>query len=187
MNIYKKLQTCRVALQQTAIKKSGHNKFAGYTYYELGDFLPTIQNLFNEHGLCGVVSFTTETATLTIYDSEKDSGEFIVFTSPMAEANLKGCHPIQNLGAVQTYERRYLWISAMEISETDEISASGKATKEESKTIVKPAYSDADFDKNLSSWSGKIADGSTTGDKLIAMIETKYILTDEQKQVLKNA
>jgi hypothetical protein len=37
----------------------------------------------------------------------------------MAEANLKGCHPIQNLGAVQTYIRRYLWITALEITDND--------------------------------------------------------------------
>lgn len=40
MNIYKKLQKCRVDLQNSNLKKSGNNKFAGYSYFELGDFLP---------------------------------------------------------------------------------------------------------------------------------------------------
>jgi ERF superfamily len=186
MNIYKKLQTCRTALQKTAIKKSGINRFAGYTYYELGDFLPTIQSLFDDNGLCGVVSFSKELATLTIYDSD-DSSLPLIFTSPMAEANLKGCHPIQNLGAVETYQRRYLWITAMEISETDEISKTVKQSDKELKQVVKEIYGDDDFNKNLPAWTSKIEDGSITGDKLIAMIETKFTLSDDQKTVLKNA
>ena len=37
----------------------------------------------------------------------------------MALAALKGCHPVQNLGASQTYLRRYLWTTAMGIVEHD--------------------------------------------------------------------
>jgi hypothetical protein len=104
------------------LKKSGHNKFAGYQYFELGDFIPTINQIFNEVGLCGVVSYDSEIASLTITDT--DDGTNIIITSPMAEANLKGCHPIQNLGAVETYTRRYLWVTAMEIVEHDALDSS---------------------------------------------------------------
>jgi hypothetical protein len=121
-------------LQQAPLKKSGHNKFAGYSYFELGDFLPTINQIFSRVGLCGVVSFDKELATLTITDTE-DSTE-IKLTSPMAEANLKGCHPIQNLGAVETYTRRYLWVSAMEIVEHDALDSS--APLKEDKVIISP-------------------------------------------------
>jgi hypothetical protein len=48
----------------------------------------------------------------------------IVIASPMAGAELKGAHPIQNLGAVETYQRRYLWMTAMEIVEHDAIDSS---------------------------------------------------------------
>jgi hypothetical protein len=37
----------------------------------------------------------------------------------MREANLKGTHPIQNLGAVETYSRRYLYTIAFDIVESD--------------------------------------------------------------------
>lgn len=121
MSIYKKLQEARVRLQTINMNKSGHNKFAGYSYFELSDFLPHINQIFNDVGLCGVVSFSTEIAELWIHETEGDGK--IVFTSPMAEANLKGCHPIQNLGAVQSYQRRYLWLSALEIVEHDAIDA----------------------------------------------------------------
>jgi hypothetical protein len=112
----------RVQLQSIKLKKSGQNKFAGYSYFELGDFLPEIQNIFNNIGLCGVVSYDIEYARLCITDV--DDGTAIVITSPMAEANLKGTHPIQNLGAVETYQRRYLWMTAMEIVEHDILDAS---------------------------------------------------------------
>lgn len=115
MSVHKKLMEARIELQGIQLKKSGNNKFAGYSYFELGDFLPSIQAIFNRLGLCGVVSYSIEYATLTITDI--DDGTVIVVTSPMAEANLKGNHAIQNLGAVETYSRRYLWMTAMEIVE----------------------------------------------------------------------
>lgn len=126
--VHKKLMQARIKLQNTSLKKSGHNKFAGYQYFELGDFLPTINNIFNEIGLCGVISFDIDKATLTITDT--DDGTQIQITSPMAEANLKGCHPIQNLGAVETYTRRYLWVTAMEIVEHDALDSSAPLTEE---------------------------------------------------------
>jgi hypothetical protein len=122
MTVHKKLMQARVDLQGTQLKKSGLNKFAGYSYFELGDFLPTIQAIFHRVGLCGVVSYTAEMATLTIVDVEDST--VVTVTSPMADANLKGAHPIQNLGAVESYQRRYLWMTAMEIVEHDALDAS---------------------------------------------------------------
>jgi hypothetical protein len=121
MTVHKKLMQARIKLQGTQLKKSGLNKFAGYSYFELGDFLPEIQNIFYNVGLCGVVSYTHSHAELVITDV--DDGTSIVISSPMAEANLKGTHPIQNLGAVETYQRRYLWMTALEIVEHDILDA----------------------------------------------------------------
>ena len=132
--VHKKLMQARIILQNAPLKKSGHNKFAGYSYFELGDFIPTINQIFNEVGLCGVVSYDSEIASLTITDT--DDGTSLVITSPMAEANLKGCHPIQNLGAVETYTRRYLWVTAMEIVEHDALDSS--APIKEEKSIITP-------------------------------------------------
>lgn len=136
MSVHKKLMQARVKLQSTEMKKSGLNKFAGYSYFELGDFIPHIQTIFNEIGLCGVVSFDTTHATLCITDV--DDGTCIVITSPMAEANLKGAHPIQNLGAVESYQRRYLWMTAMEIVEHDIIDSAPAAEPVAPKPVTKP-------------------------------------------------
>ena len=135
MSVHKKLMQARVALQQSKLTKSGNNKFAGYKYFELGDFLPAAQQIFVELGLCGIVSFGAEEATLTITDTEDNSQ--IVITSPMSTAALKGCHAVQNLGAVQTYIRRYLWVAALEIVEHDAIDmTTGKAEPEQEKPAV---------------------------------------------------
>jgi hypothetical protein len=137
--VYAKLQKARMKLQAAPIKKSGHNKFAGYQYFELGDFLPTINEIFNELGLCSVISFDKELATLRIIDT--DNGGSITFTSPMADAHLKGCHPIQNLGAVETYSRRYLYVTALEIVEHDALDATtGSEAPKSSKPISKDVF-----------------------------------------------
>jgi hypothetical protein len=126
MNIYKKLQAARIKLQQTELRKSGKNKFAGYEYFELSDFLPAIQRICNEVGLCGVVCYDEANAHLTIYDTDGEGT--IVFSSPMSSAELKGCHPVQNLGAVQTYLRRYLYTAAFELVEHDALDATTGST-----------------------------------------------------------
>ena len=121
MSVYTKLMQARLILQGKQLNKSGHNKFAGYKYFELGDFLPVVQNIFAELKLCGYVSFFPDVAVLTIVDTE--DGTMLNINSPMSSAALKGCHEVQNLGAVQTYLRRYLWVTAMEIVEHDALDA----------------------------------------------------------------
>jgi hypothetical protein len=147
MSVHKKLIAARMDLQGRKLNKSGHNKFAGYQYFELGDFLPAINEIFNNHGLCGVISYAVDIATLTITDI--DDGSQIKITSPMAEAQLKGCHPIQNLGAVETYTRRYLWVTAMEIVEHDAIDSSEGVNE---KPVKLPTLTNAEAEREYHKW-----------------------------------
>ena len=151
MNVYEKLQKARVELQSASIKKSGKNTYSNYDYFELGDFLPMINTIFNELKLFSQISFSRDLATLKIINTEKPE-EVIEFTSPMADAQLKGCHPIQNLGAVQTYQRRYLYMAALEIVEHD-ILDSGRTQKED-----KPTQKE---DKPKTIWRDKYIDKAT--------------------------
>ena len=149
VSIYWKLSAARIMLQEQPLTKSGANKFAGYKYFELGDFLPAIQRIFNDVGLVDVISFTADTATLTLYDS--DNGQSIVFTSPMGSANLKGCHEVQNIGAVETYQRRYLYVTALAIVEADSLDAvtGNKDVEPPKKAEKKPEpKDDPSFDVN---------------------------------------
>lgn len=132
MSAIQKLMQARLRLQGTKLKKSGENKFAKYSYFELSDFLPTVQEIFAELKLAGFVSFYADKAVLTISDIESDSS--IEICSPMAQAQLKGCHDVQNLGAVQTYLRRYLWIAALEIVEHDVLDG-GNFDEKKEKTL----------------------------------------------------
>lgn len=125
MNVYQRLNLARQAFHSSKLKKTGHNKFANYYYFELGDFLIPALQIFNTHGLTGIVSFGKDTAEMNIINVDKPE-ERIVISSPMSTAALKGCHEVQNLGAVQTYLRRYLWVAALEIVEHDAIDSSPK-------------------------------------------------------------
>jgi len=147
MNVYQKLNEARDQFHQASLKKSGHNKFAGYSYFELGDFVVPALEIFKQVGLTSVISFKHDEATMMIINTDKPD-EFIVISTPMSEASLKGCHPVQNLGAVQTYLRRYLWVAAMEIVEHDALdSTTGNKTQEpqpEPKKIVAGRYEEQD-------------------------------------------
>ncbi|MBS4760976.1 MAG: ERF family protein [Clostridium sp.] len=117
MNIYEKLQSARVKLQDKKLKKSGKNKHTGFSYFELADFLPSVNIIFSEIGLFSNFSLCAEKAVLTIYDTE--SNDNITFETPTANAQLKGCTEVQSLGAVHTYLKRYLYLNALEIVESE--------------------------------------------------------------------
>lgn len=141
MPVHSKLNKARLQLQAKKLNKSGHNKFAGYQYFELGDFLPAVQEIFSQIGLCGIVSYTADLAMLTITDTE--DGTQVVLTSPMGSAALKGCHEVQNIGAVETYQRRYLWVTAMEIVEHDALDAvTGSEVPKSAKPVAKATFDD---------------------------------------------
>jgi hypothetical protein len=59
-------------LHETQLNKSGKNKFANFNYFELGDFIPQVTSIFEKVGLCGIVSFTPDTAYLTVHDTDGD-------------------------------------------------------------------------------------------------------------------
>ena len=142
MNIYGKLQAVRVELHGMKIEKTGKNN--GKAFFEMGDFLPSAIVLFDKHKLCGVCSFTPELATLTINSTDDDSAP-IVITSPFGSCDLKAMHVVQNIGATVTYQRRYLWMTALDIIEHDGIDATAFdefdiapyiTTMESAKTLV---------------------------------------------------
>lgn len=120
MNLYEKINSVKSELIKEGIKKTGENKFSHYSYFELSGFMPTIIRKCEELKLFTVVSFSSESAKLAIVNAEKPE-EKIEISSPMSTADLKGCHEVQNLGAVQTYLRRYLYMAAFDIVVDDEI------------------------------------------------------------------
>ena len=118
MNVFEKLNKARIMFQEANVKKSGQNEYAGYTYFELNDILPICNKICNEIKAVCVLNFTESHATLQFIDCEK-TDDVITFESPMSDATLKGCHKVQNLGAVETYIKRYLYQNCFEIAEND--------------------------------------------------------------------
>lgn len=117
-----KLNAARKLFHASNPTKTGHNEYANYSYFELSDFLPEALKAFDEVGLNAMISYNTQEATMRITDLE--TGAIDLITVPMSEASLKGCHPVQNLGAVITYLRRYLWAIAIELVEPDKVDSS---------------------------------------------------------------
>lgn len=117
-NIYQKLQKARVELQAKNLKKSGKNAYSNYEYFELSDFLPGVNEVCNKNGLATIFHFEKELATLTIIDSDNPEST-ILFETPIEMAAIKGSSTMQQIGGTQTYSRRYLYMMAFEIAETD--------------------------------------------------------------------
>lgn len=132
VNVYRALQSMRVALQEKDIKKSGHNDYGKYDYFELSDFLPEINKLALEKNIVCIYEITDKDAILHIADME-DFENRIDFRIPIAELSLKGANAIQNVGGLTTYTRRYLYMIAFEIAENDEFDPAQPAPEEDAK------------------------------------------------------
>lgn len=137
MKLVEKIQAIRIALNKKSLKMSGKNNFANYEYFELNDFLPILNELMQENKMTAIPSFSNEYATLTAFDFESD--EKIIISSPMGTADLKGCHEVQNIGAVETYQRRYLYQALFDIAENDSLNKTqGKPDDKALKTKFEP-------------------------------------------------
>lgn len=117
-NLKQKLQEARILLKEENLTKSGKNSFLGNSYYQLTDIQPAITRVCNKVGICPVISFTAESASMTIMDFDTD--DTIVITTPMAEIVRDAKKSaMQELMSYQTYARRSLYLSVFEIVEDD--------------------------------------------------------------------
>lgn len=132
MNLFEKIQTVRSELRRVKIKMSGKNTFAKYDYFELDDFLPPLTDLMLKYKITAMPSFTNEVASLTVINSETPDERYTI-TSPFGTAELKGCHEVQCIGAVETYQRRYLYQAMFDISESDGLNKMQGADDEKKK------------------------------------------------------
>ena len=182
MNVYQKLNEAREQFHKAKLKKSGHNKFANYYYFELGDFVIPALEIFKQIGLTSIISFGKEEASMTIVNNDKPE-EKIIITSPMSSAALKGCHEVQNLGDVQTYIRRYLWVAALEVLEHDALDG----TVGSDKKTIKPTDGvivSKDRQNIIADVAIAIADRINADDMIGAYEEYRGITDDEEKVAL---
>ena len=141
-NVYQKLQEVRVGLQEKNVKKTGKNQ--SISYYELGDFLPQLNELNKEAGLATRFYVTNKKAVLEVVNVDVTS-EIVKFSSPTVEVDLPRGQAIQGLGAKITYMRRYLLMIAFEIVESDYVDKQKQEGKELPEKYVKQIYATNDL------------------------------------------
>ena len=176
LNIYEKITNIKSDFLKANVKKSGKNKFANYTYYELADITPVLIELCKQYGIFTKFSYTKDQATLEIVNIE-NTNERETYTSPMEELELKGCNKIQALGGSETYSRRYLYMSAFDIIENDMFDAVVSEEKKEELTDEQKERMQLIVDYNKILYETK-----TDADKLKAHYGVELIdqLTNEQ-------
>ncbi len=143
LNVYAKLVKARNMFIELGVKKTGINRHLEFKYFELEDIVPAITKISQELGLLFITSFSNEYAKLVVINTDKPE-EQIEFTSPMkdidsieSKAGGKITNAIQNLGSVETYQRRYLYFMALDIVEADEFDKSVREGVEEKNTEIK--------------------------------------------------
>lgn len=149
-SVMKKLQKSRVDWQSKPRKKSGFNKFQNFKYFVLKDILPTVNEIFNKNGLYSQYNLTKDYAELIITDSS--TGDYLVYKIPVQKLD----NPtMQNIGAINTYSKRYLYMNALEIEEDeDELDSQDldKPVNKESKEELIKKISEALGEAKLNTW-----------------------------------
>lgn len=126
MSLNKSIINIRVALQNSKLRKSGKNKFAGFEYYELSDFLPKLNELMMGEEVNDLFSVVDNVATLTLIKDEERQNycmPFIMFDTPKNKNGGDSMQHIQYLGALNTYYKRYLYLNAFGITDGEVIDA----------------------------------------------------------------
>ena len=122
LNIFQKLQEARIKIAKKDIKKTGKCSYKGslkYTFFELSDIQTVVTKVCNEVGITPVLEeFTEDRATLKLYDNENPK-DFIPFSMNVKICQLVGCNDMQNIGGSYSYAKRYLYMSAFEIADSD--------------------------------------------------------------------
>lgn len=128
-NVYQRLLTARSKFLDANVEKSGKNMHLSFKYFELEDIVPTAIRIFNEVGLISVVNFTPDVATMEIINTENPD-ESVSFVAPfnqiapiVSNTGKQATNEMQALGSSITYMRRYLYMIALDICESDSIDA----------------------------------------------------------------
>lgn len=127
-NIYQRIQQARVDLQESGLKKSGLNKHTNVSYFELGDFLPKVNEILNQQDLMTQFGMDKKRAWIHFFHQDKK----LTFSIDRINAVLPKATEIQSHGATITYLRRYLMMIALEIAENDLVDSQNMIVLEKS-------------------------------------------------------
>lgn len=117
-------------LYSEKIEKTGKNTFQNFSFFELRDFLPRLIEFMNEEEINDQFTIENNEAILVLnYKEEKNIYKipFVMFDTPLNKSGKESMQPIQYLGALNTYYKRYLYLNAFSIAENDVIDAMEQA------------------------------------------------------------
>lgn len=119
-NLNESIIKIRVELQNSKLKKSGKNKFAGFDYFELADFLPRLNELMLQENINDRFYIKDDYATLEVQKGDEINTytmPFVLFSTPLNKSGQPSMQDIQYLGALNTYYKRYLYLNAFGITD----------------------------------------------------------------------
>ena len=196
-NVYQKLIKAREQFLNSDVQKTGKNMHLSFKYFELDDIVPVATRIFSEVGLIAIVNFTSDTATMNIVNTDNPWDECIKFEAPfnqiapiVSNTGKQATNEMQALGSSITYMRRYLYMIALDICESDSIDANaGKpvstdpaptdskapATPQQRQEVKEELTAPADNAttlqiKGLKSVLKKLKDADPTKEEMIAQI-----------------
>lgn len=191
-NLNESIIKIRVDLQNSKLKKSGKNKFAGFDYFELADFLPKLNELMLQEGINDRFYIKDDYATLELQKGEEINTytmPFVMFETPLTfkkdksgnfiknkddeYVQVPSMQDIQYLGALNTYYKRYLYLNAFGITDgeiidsmnNDELESKKENIKEDINIILK---------RKIKSY------GTKAEEKLIKMGKRLSLLNEEE-------
>lgn len=133
-NIYSKIMKVRKEFKKKQIKKSGKNEFQNFNYLELSDFIPTAIDLCEENGIYTHTNIGTitnkEYATMTVVNVD-NTEEKVVYSLELPCISKEGAfnNKIQDIGKMETYIRRYLYMLFLDIAVADSVDSEDNRPK----------------------------------------------------------
>ena len=140
LNLNESIIKIRVELQNSKIKKSGKNKYAGFEYYELSDFLPKLNELMQKEKVNDLFTIENDEVKLTLIKGEEKQEykmPFRIFETPLTKDGKQSMQDIQYLGALNTYYKRYLYLNAFGITDGEVIDTMNSEEIQSKKKVVK--------------------------------------------------
>lgn len=155
--------------------------------------------IINNHPQFDGMEFEQDDKSCTCIIFRKDRGHPIKVTEYMAECKRA------NIGPWQSHPRRMLRHKTMiqcarlafgyggiyDQDEAERIVESGAVIDMGAAEVIRdepkklPAYTPAQFEANFIDWKAAVLAGKTTAERLIAMVSSKYTLSEEQKTAIK--
>lgn len=183
IKLFSKIQEAKVKFLNAGVKKSGWNNGFKYHYYELKDIVPPALKIFSQLNLATQFKFDQTMGKMIVYDL--DTGYGTEYTSPLPILDGRDTREaMQNIGAVETYTRRYLYLQLFDVVETDQFdiifNKSKNKNRKDSKHKKKPELNlkEREIAKDIADSivkSGKDLNQDTIRNELVKRLEANEI------------